>query len=332
MLIVIVISLHLTSVRLSIHFIHIKPTAEAAAGKTVVPLLLMHGWPGSVREFYDFFPLLTQPSARSSFVFEVIAPSLPGFGWSEGATRVNFGPVEVSVIMRNLMLRLGHERFVVQGGDWGSVIGSNVATLFPENVIGYHSNYCQLRTTWSTLKLLVASLYPQAFVPKAEHVEWIFPLGPQFKKLIQETGYFHLQATKPDTIGIALTGNPVGMAAYFYEKFVGAFPEHDVTAVLDNLMIYYLTNAAHTSGRLYAEAMTAHQLAYDIFRVPVTVPVACARFRRDIPILMDWQLTDKYVNLVQSTWHGKGGHFAAMEVPQTLYEDLVEFLSKIVVA
>lgn len=170
------------------------------AGKTIVPMLLLHGWPGSVREFYDIFPLLTQPQPHSPYLFEVIAPSLPGFAWSEGARRVNFGPAEIAVVVRNLMLRVGHERFVVQGGDWGSIVGSNVATLFPENVLGYHSNFCVLRSTLSTVKLLVASLYPRAFLDEA-YESFVFPLGAHFKQTLMMSGYFHLQATKPDTIG-----------------------------------------------------------------------------------------------------------------------------------
>lgn len=177
---------------------HIKP--KPIAGKIIVPMLLLHGWPGSVREFYDIFPLLTQPQKDSPYLFEVIAPSLPGFGWSDGAKRINFGPAQIAVVMRNLMLRIGHERFVVQGGDWGSIIGSALATLFPDNVIGYHSNFCYFRTTLTTAKALVASLYPRAFVDEA-YESFVFPLGAHFKKTIIQTGYLHLQATKPDTIG-----------------------------------------------------------------------------------------------------------------------------------
>lgn len=163
-------------------------------------MLLIHGWPGSIREFYDFFPLLTQISDNSDFVFEVVAPSLPGFGWSEGAARPNFGPVEIAVVLRNLMIRLGLERFVVQGGDWGSMIGSNVATLFPQNVIGYHSNFCTIRTGLSLLKAWVGSFYPSAFIEK-EYESFVYPLSEKFSFTILESGYFHLQATKPDTIG-----------------------------------------------------------------------------------------------------------------------------------
>lgn len=126
-----------------------------------------------------------------------------------------------------------------------------------------------------------------------------------------------------------MTGNPVGLAAYYYEKYTSVFPDHDVDAILDIVMIYYLTNSAHTAGRIYAEAFSDHQEALGIARVPVTVPVACARFRRDISHMLDWQLSNKYVNLVQSTWHMEGGHFAAMEVPEALYKDFVQFVGKL---
>lgn len=100
--------------------------------------------------------------------------------------------------------------------------------------------------------------------------------------------------------------------------------------MLDIITIYYLTNSAHTSGRLYAEALSAQQLSHNLLRVPVAVPVACARFRHDFMHSLDWQLTDHYTNIVQSTWHQDGGHFAALEVPHALYGDLVAFVRKVV--
>lgn len=102
--------------------------------------------------------------------------------------------------MRNLMLRIGHKKFAIQGGDWGSIIGSNIATLFPQNVIAYHSNFCVVRSPLAMLKLVIASLWPTAFIDE-KFVPMVFPLGEKFQTLIQESGYFHIQATKPDTIG-----------------------------------------------------------------------------------------------------------------------------------
>lgn len=144
--------------------------------------------------------MLTEAQDDSEFLFEVIAPSLPGFGWSEAAQKVGLGQAEIAVIFRNLMIRLGHTKFIVQGGDWGSVIGRSLTALYPENIIGFHCNYCSTQTPLAIMKLLVASLYPTAFV-EPQHVNWIFPVGEKFSTLMRETGYFHLQTTKPDTIG-----------------------------------------------------------------------------------------------------------------------------------
>lgn len=130
-------------------------------------------------------------------------------------------------------------------------------------------------------------------------------------------------------IGIALTKNPVGLAAYIYEKFITFYPNYDVDALLDNIMIYYLTNSATTSGRLYAEGISSVQNSHELMRVPATVPTACARFVNDFGHSLDWQLLDKYPNLIQSTWHLSGGHFAAMEVPVLLYEDFLSFVNKL---
>lgn len=186
--------------RLNVHFIHVKPTAKASAGQTVVPLLLIHGWPGSVREFYEIIPKLTAANKHHNLVFEVVVPSLPGYGFSQGASKTGFGPVEMSVVLRNLMIRLGHQRFFIQGGDWGSILGSHIATIFPENVLGYHSNMCFSNGASTHLKIFIAGFYPTAFVD-AKYVDFHFPRSERIIYQLIETGYFHLQATKPDTIG-----------------------------------------------------------------------------------------------------------------------------------
>lgn len=183
---------------LNIHFIHTKDLS--AKGKQLVPLLLLHGWPGSVREFYELLPKLIAPQKDIDFSFIVVAPSLPGYGFSEGASKAGLGPAQMAVIARNLMVKLGYNRFLIQGGDWGSLIGSNIATLFPDNVIGYHSNMCASLAGAGVLKGLIASIYPPLFIPP-QYVDLVFPLGEKFNNLLEETGYFHLQTTKPDTIG-----------------------------------------------------------------------------------------------------------------------------------
>lgn len=133
-------------------------------------------------------------------MFEVIAPSLPGYGFSQAASKTGFGPVEMSIVLRNLMIRLGHQKFFIQGGDWGSIIGSHIATIFPDNVLGYHSNMCFSNLPINHIKTFIAGYYPTAFVD-AEFVDFHFPKSKHLIYLVVESGYMHLQATKPDTIG-----------------------------------------------------------------------------------------------------------------------------------
>ncbi|EDW62144.1 juvenile hormone epoxide hydrolase 1 [Drosophila virilis] len=323
---------------LRIHFIHAKPSN--AAGKKVLPLLLMHGWPGTVREFYDFIPLLTTGSDKSDYVFEVIAPSLPGYGWSQGASRPGLGVAQVSVIMRNLMLRLGFNKFLIQGGDWGSLIGANLASLFPENTLGYHSNLCANNSPMGNLRQLLASFFPSFYID-SQYAHFYKGLGDTFFMILEEFGYAHIQATKPDTIGTALANNPVGLAAYILEKFStwtnpeykkledGGLTKHfTYDQLLDNIMIYYVTNSITTSVRLYSESMNSAQLSLDVDSVPVKAPAGCARFAHEVAHTPDSVLANKFPNLVHSTHHSDGGHFPAFQVPQQLYDDFVAYIKK----
>lgn len=184
---------------LDIHYIHAQPTG-LTQNKKVIPILLLHGWPGSIREFYDFIPLLMKPNDKLNVVFEVIAPSLPGYGWSDAARRTGLGALKMSIVLRNLMLRLGRDRFIIQGGDWGSLLGNLITTLYPENVIGFHSNFCTINSPKTMLKLLVASVKPGWFIDE-KYESMFFPMGEKFKFLLRESGYFHMLATKPDTAG-----------------------------------------------------------------------------------------------------------------------------------
>lgn len=184
---------------LAIHYIHAKPKVEK--GQKIIPIILLHGWPGSVLEFYDVIPKLAiTDEYKNGYVFEVIVPSLPGYGWSQGAAKTGLGAVEASIILRNLMLRIGHEKFYVQGGDWGSIIGRSMATLFPENVLGYHSNLCSIATPLSIAKSFIVSKFPSYFL-EAKYHDWYFPKADKAMWLLEETGYLHIQASKPDTIG-----------------------------------------------------------------------------------------------------------------------------------
>lgn len=247
----------------------------------------------------------------------------------------------MSIVLRNLMLRLGYDQFIVQGGDWGSIIGSSLTTLFPENVLGYHSNMCTTLAPMSTVKTIIASFYPKAFVP-VEYVHFFYPYLPQLAEIVQETGYFHIQATKPDTIGTALTDNPIGLAAYVLEKFAvgtdhsfrsredgGLTQYYTLDQLLHNLMFYTLGNAILTSQRLYAESFSGQGMRHQLDRVRTHVPTGCTRFRYDIGHTIDWALQEKFTNLIHSTYHTNGGHFAALQLPDVLAKDFMSFVKKL---
>ncbi|KAJ8948747.1 hypothetical protein NQ318_017916 [Aromia moschata] len=318
---------------LRIHYIHVKPTNTK--GLKVLPLLLVHGWPGSVREFYEIIPLLTTPQQGMDFVFEVVAPSLPGYGFSEASVRPGLTTPQMAVIFKNLMERLGHKR-----GDWGAAVVNHMATLFPEKIIGMHSNMCQVNSFFSNLKLYIASFYPTLFMsPKV--ADRVYPMTDQFKFLILETGYFHLQATKPDTLGVALRESPVGLAAYILEKFTtwtnpawkdlddgGLTKKYPLENLLDNVMIYWVTRSITTSIRLYADQFHKDVRDLNLDSIPIDVPTGCSLFEHEIMYLPEWVLKDRFRNLVHVSHHEEG-HFPAFEVPHVLAGEIYVFVQKV---
>ncbi|XP_044270184.1 juvenile hormone epoxide hydrolase 2-like [Tribolium madens] len=323
---------------LRIHYIHVKP--EKTDGLKVLPLLMLHGWPGSVREFYEIIPLLTKPQPGRNFVFEVIAPSLPGYGFSEAAVRPGLGAVQVAVLFKNFMNRLGFEKYYIQGGDWGAVIIQHMATLFPEKILGLHSNMCFINTLMSNIKLFLFSFYPTLIV-KQEHVHKVYPMSSKFAQRLLESGYMHLQATKPDTVGVALNDSPIGLAAYILEKFItwtnpawrdledgGLTKKYTYTNLLDNVMIYWVTNSITTSMRLYAETLNKNQTKLGVATIPTTVPTACARFTYDISYSPTALLKEKYKNIVYEADYD-AGHFPAFEEPELLAKDIYQGIEKI---
>ncbi|XP_063219742.1 juvenile hormone epoxide hydrolase 1-like isoform X2 [Bacillus rossius redtenbacheri] len=289
---------------LDLHFIHAKPKS-VPTGTRVLPLLLLHGWPGSVREFYGLIPLLTTPRTGVDFVFEVVAPSLPGYGFSEGASKPGLGPAQVAVVMKGLMNKLGFDKFYAQGGDWGSAIVSYLGALYKDEVLGIHLNFCMSNRPISNLKWILGSLWP-TLVADEKYVDRMYPVGAKFSNLVKESGYLHIQATKPDTVSVALRDSPVGLAAYILEKFStwtnpawqsrrdgGLTVKYQLDDLLDNIMIYWVTGSITTSMRLYSEHFNQQNLAIHEYR-----------------------------RLVQVSHLARGGHFAAFEEPRLLADDV----------
>ncbi|XP_047036812.1 juvenile hormone epoxide hydrolase-like [Helicoverpa zea] len=325
---------------LDVHYVHVKPKVDKNV--KVLPLLLLHGWPGSVREFYEAIPLLTTVRPGYDFVFEVIVPSLPGFGFSQAPVRRGLSSHQIAIIMRNLMQRLGHKTYYVQGGNLGHIIGSNIATIFPEEVLGFHTNFPVNFSKYAQLVWMLGSLWP-TFVANG-HVDRMYPLGQKLKFYLEESGFAHLQATKPDTIGIALEDSPVGLANYMLDRFMiftdpgnkfdpegGLDKYFSYDKLLDNIMLYWISGSITTSMRVYKEMFADWDVERVLDRIPTPVPTWGLRFKHDIAHSPDFVLRWKYPNLLGTSNYDMGGHFAAFERPKefstSVFEATKEFLA-----
>jgi pimeloyl-ACP methyl ester carboxylesterase len=286
----------------TIHFIHLRsPHAEA------LPLVMTHGWPGSVLEFLDAAGPLVDPTAHGGEVgdaFHLVIPALPGFGWSEAPAETGWGPSRIGRAWAELMARLGYERFGAQGGDWGSAVSRAVGRSAPDRVLGIHLNSDHVE------RAVIARLGAEE-----EFERYALARREAFNR--DGRGYSRLQATRPQTLGAALADSPAGQCAWIVEKFAAwsdgdGDPERVFTrdALLDNVSLYWLTNSAASSARLYWEAAQA-PAPFDAGGVPI----ALSTFPRDIhPIPERWARAQE-PNLVYFNRLARGGHFAAMEVP-----------------
>jgi juvenile hormone epoxide hydrolase len=283
--------------------------------------------------------MLTDPK-DSNINFELIIPSLPGYGFSERAHKTDLAPTQMGQIFLKLMKRLGHEKFYVQGGDWGSAIAAAMSALYPKNVQGAHMNMCLSMHPRSYIRTFLASIYPTLFMDEDE-AKSLYPLSKYYSNLLEESGYMHIQATKPDTVGVALSNSPTGLAAYILEKFSswtngewktknngGLIPYYELDDLLDNVMVYWVTNSITSSVRLYAEAFAKNHRDLKIDSVPIQIPTGCMASPKELfggqP---PWILQDKIHQLVHYTKAEKGGHFSAFEVPEILSKDVLKFFN-----
>lgn len=272
-----------------------------------MPLLLCHGWPGSIAEFLDVLPLLTDGEQA----FHVVAPSLPGFGWSGPTTSLGWHPRRIAEAFVELMAALGFDRYGCQGGDWGSVVMSNVADLAPERVVGLHLNFVTVGPP------------PGGAPPLTPEEQAGLDAMGQWRR--DEGAYQQLQSTKPQSLGYGLQDSPAGLAGWLLEKFHG-WSEDDTrfTAdrLLDNLMTYWVTGTAASSLRIYWEMRRAGLAALPQRRV--TVPTGVANFPAEIARFPRSWVEHSY-ELVHWTEPSAGGHFAAMEVPELFARDVGTF-------
>jgi pimeloyl-ACP methyl ester carboxylesterase len=299
-----------------IHFLHVR-----GRGPAPLPLVVTHGWPGSFVEMLKLIPLLTDPAAHGGSAedsFDVIVPSLPGYGFSDRPRDRGMDPKKIAALWVRLMQELGYKRFAAQGGDWGSIISIALGLDHAAHLIGIHLNYIAGRFLLGG----TMNVQPDDEIASAY-------LGQLRGWWDAEGGYSHEQTTKPQTLGYGLNDSPVGLAAWIIEKFrTWSDCAGDVASIftrnelLTNIMIYWVTQTAPSSARLYYES---RQRPLSLSRSNrVEPPVAVAAFPKEIA-MPPRALAERGLNIARWTVMPKGGHFAAMEQPELLAKDLQEF-------
>ena len=301
-----------------IHFVHQRSPEPGA-----LPLLISHGWPGSVVEFLDVIGPLTDPRAHGgdpADAFHVIAPSLPGFAFSGPTHELGWHPRRIAAAYVQLMADLGHERYGAQGGDWGSIVCACVADLDPDRVAGLHLNFV---TVPKPPDADIADLTDDERRGLAAQSDW----------RTTGAGYQEIQGTKPQSVGYGLEDSPAGLCAWIAEKF-GAwsdgapYPEASFTRdqLLTNITAYWVTATATSSARIYYEMRQIGRGALP--QQYVAVPTGIANFPGEVTRTPRAWVEHRY-NVTHWTEHDRGGHFAAMQVPEAFVDDVRAFFRRL---
>jgi pimeloyl-ACP methyl ester carboxylesterase len=281
-----------------IHFIHVRSPAPGA-----LPVVMTHGWPGSVLEFLGVVGPLVDPPAHggaAADAFDLVIPALPGYGFSDAPREPGWDPDRIGRAWTELMARLGYERYGAQGGDWGSAVSRAVARHGGEHVVGIHLNHDYVDGA-SIARLGVEDDFER----------WVVERRAEFNR--GGRGYSRQQSTRPQTLGFGLADSPVGQCAWVLEKFhFWSDPDtvYGRDALLDTATLYWLTNSAASSARLYWETARARASV-----APAPVPYALSVFPHDINPVPERWIRAQEPELVYYNLLDRGGHFAAMEVP-----------------
>jgi pimeloyl-ACP methyl ester carboxylesterase len=305
-----------------VHFIHVE-----SAHKDALPLIMTHGWPGSVVELLETIGPLTDPTAhggRAEDAFHLVLPSIPGYGFSGEPTQLGWGPIRIGRAWAELMRRLGYTRYVAQGGDVGSQVTDAMGRLGLDGLIGIHTNLL-------TPALGDAEALSQS-PPTAEERAALDALA-QFRAT--GAGYFVEQATRPETIGYALLDSPVALAAWMidhdtdsYQKIAHAFvdgqPSGNLTRehIVDNITLYWLTGTGASAARSYWEEGQENARAAGQAPTPVRIPAGFTTFPGEIWRTPRSWVEKAYSNVIYFNEVDKGGHFAAWEEPELFSEEL----------
>jgi pimeloyl-ACP methyl ester carboxylesterase len=299
----------------NIHFLHVRSPEPDA-----FPLILSHGWPGSVVEFLDVIGPLSDPKAHggdAADAFHLVIPSLPGFGFSGPTREPGWDSDRIARAFAELMSLLGYERYGAQGGDFGALISPDLGRVDSDHVAGVHVNAATV------------GFIPFGEVDEVTLAEFTAAEKVRFERmnrfLSEGSAYFQIQGSRPQTIAYGLTDSPVGQLAWIVEKFKewthpsAELPEKaiDRDRMLTNVMLYWLTAAGASSAQLYYESTHSSN-----WPTPSTVPTGVAVFAEDIPIR---RYAEQANNIVHWSEFDRGGHFAAMEAPDVLVGDIREF-------
>ncbi len=300
-----------------VHFIHARSPEPDA-----FPLIITHGWPGSVSEFLDVIDPLCDPRAHGgdpNDAFHVVCPSIPGYGWSGPTREPGWDVLRVAEAWKTLMARLGYERYGAQGGDWGAMISSTLARVDEEHVGGLHSN------------MLLAFPANAADIALDERDRADLASAGEFMQ--RGSAYQEIQGKNPQTLGYGLTDSPAGLAGWIVEKFWAwtdndGNPEDAVTRdqILTNLTVYWVTQTINSSVRLYCESRRTNR--FGPMGEYVNVPTAAAVFPKEM-----YRIPEAYAatafNLKRYTRFDRGGHFAALEEPDLLIDDIRAFFREV---
>ncbi|MFE6855850.1 epoxide hydrolase family protein [Streptomyces sp. NPDC057674] len=299
---------------LGIHFLH-RRSARADA----TPLLLTHGWPGSVAEFIDVVDELADPKDADAPAFHVVVPSLPGFGYSDRPATTGWGTERIAAAWVELMQRLGYDRFAAHGGDWGGNITTVLGGRFPEHVLGIHTLFAEAPPGLTTDGL---SAVERAWTEETRDF-WQ-----------HRAAYAKQQASRPQTIGYALVDSPVGLLAWILDKFAewsdtedSPFETMSRDRVLDDVTLYWLTRTGASAARIYYES---HNSLDPELRVDV--PAAITMYPRDIEKTPRPWAEERYRHIVRWNAPETGGHFPSLEVPDSFVKDLQEGLAAVLAA
>jgi epoxide hydrolase len=299
-----------------IHFLHVRSPEPDA-----LPLILTHGWPGSIVEFLDVIGPLTDPRTHGgdpADAFDVVIPAIPGYGFSGPTHDTGWTSARVAKAWAELMRRLGYERYGAQGGDWGAFVSPELGRVDPERVVGVHVNAATVGfIPFGPVDPAELATFTDAEKLRLERLN---------RYLADGSAYSQIQATRPQTLAYGLTDSPVGQLAWIVEKFKEwTYPAEDLPEksinrdlILTDVMFYWLTKTAGSSAQTYYENMHATNWNQQ----PGTTPTGVAVFAEDVAIR---RYGERANNIVHWSEFDRGGHFAAMEAPDLLVGDIRQF-------